>query len=233
MKPITLAILFAPLGLGACATLFGAASPFAFDRKGELVEFNYAWSAEASRQPALVRRLRRDLEAAFASTTAAAEADRAAAKASGRLFKGHRYTRRWTTAGQSARLLSLDGRLTASTGAAASHRADGLLWDRATRTAIAVDQLFVAAGSAAQLVRTPGCALLARRDAAASCASPGAVAMLPADDNDNGRFDHFRLVAPTPARGADATVVNVAVSAALLATLKPAYRAGFEVAQPQ
>ena len=36
-------LLFAPLALAGCATLFGPRSPFAVDRKGDTVEFNYAW----------------------------------------------------------------------------------------------------------------------------------------------------------------------------------------------
>ena len=235
MKTITLAAAaLAPLALGACATLFGSASPFAFDKKGELVEFNYAWSAEASRQPALVRQLRRDLEAAFKSTTDTATADRASARAGDRPFKGHLYTRRWTTAGQSPRLLSLDGRLSASTGGDPSRRADGLLWDRSARSEIRLEQLFASAAAVDQMVRVPGCALLARRlPSAGAVPCPGAGAFIPADDNDNRRFDHFRLVAPITRGGDPFTAVNVPVTAALLATLKPAYRPGFEVAQPQ
>ena len=81
MKPFTLLAALAPFTLGACATLFAPPSPYAYDKKGDLVEFNYAWSAETSRQPALVRQLRGDLEGAFRDTSSAAEADRAAARA--------------------------------------------------------------------------------------------------------------------------------------------------------
>ena len=60
-------LLLAPLALAGCATIFGPKSPFALDRKGELVEFNYAWSAEASAVPTLVRRLNSDLETSFSA----------------------------------------------------------------------------------------------------------------------------------------------------------------------
>ena len=82
--------------------------------------------------------VRGDLERAFRDTATAAEADRATAKAAGRTFNGHRYSRRWTTAGQSAQLLSLDGRLRASTGGPASTSVDGLLWDRRARARVPV-----------------------------------------------------------------------------------------------
>ena len=82
MKPIPLRAaslaLAASLTLAGCATLFGPTNPYAVDRKGELVEYNYAWSAEASAVPVLVRRLQSDLETLFTAATSRAEADRAA-----------------------------------------------------------------------------------------------------------------------------------------------------------
>ena len=57
----------------------------------------------------LVRRLRGDLETAWSAAIDAAQADRAAAQAAKRPFDGHQFNRRWITAGQSPRLLSLEG----------------------------------------------------------------------------------------------------------------------------
>jgi hypothetical protein len=230
MKPFTLLAALAPFTLGACATLFAPPSPYAYDKKGDLVEFNYAWSAETSRQPALVRQLRGDLERAFRDTATAAEADRATAKAAGRTFNGHRYSRRWTTAGQSAQLLSLDGRLKASTGGPASTSVDGLLWDRKARARVPADRLF-ASDDAAQLVRGAGCTVLAGDRASAACAASASLALIPGDDNHNRRFDHFRFA--SPGNEAAPMVANVPISAAMLAAIKPSYRAQFEVGQPQ
>jgi hypothetical protein len=228
MKSSTTLAALLPLALGGCATLFGPASPFAYDKKGELVEFNYAWSAEASRQPMLVRRLRADLEQAFKATAAAAEADRSEARASGRPFKAHRYTRRWETAGQSSRLLSLDGRLSASTGAGATYRADTALWDRSTRSLIQPQQLFLSSAAADQFGVRAGCLGKARIPGpdVADCV-PAGVAPVPADRDNNRLFDHFRVVAPGPRP----VIVAIPVTAQMLAALKPAYRPGFEVAQ--
>src|SRR5687767_588115 len=105
-----LILLLAPVALTGCATLFGPSGPFAVDRKDDLIEFNYAWSAEASAHPALVRRLRGDLETSWSAASATAQADRAKARANNFPFRGHLYNRRWTTAGLSSRLLSLEGR---------------------------------------------------------------------------------------------------------------------------
>jgi hypothetical protein len=226
MKPITLLAALAPLSLGACATLFGPGSPFAVDRKGELVEFTYAWSAEASRQPLLARRLRADLERAFAASAAAATADRAATLAAGRDFTGHRYDRRWTTAGQSSRLLSLEGRLAVATGAGSTARADGLLWDRPRRRAVRVAQLFTSPAAFDALVLLPGCARLER-----ACAAPRELTVVPVDADRNRRFDQLRIAATAGTARATIADTRLAVSAAMLTAIEPAWRASFEVGQ--
>jgi hypothetical protein len=228
----TMLACLSPLALGACATLFPA-SPFAYDKKGELVEFNYAWSAEASRTPALARKLKIDLEREFQIASTAAEVERAAARAAGSMYRGSTYSRRWTTAGQSPRLLSLDGRLKARDGEGTiTRRADGLLWDRSVRSGGDGDRLFGQAGVADALLRLPGCAKL--RNARPSCRRE--VAIIPVDSDRNRRFDHFRLIVPsrsTLGAGDPGDDLDVPVSATVLAALKPAYRAGFEVGQPQ
>lgn len=223
----------APCALGACATLFPG-SPFDYDKKGDLVEFNYAWSAEASRTPVLARRLRADLEREFTIAATAAEAERAAVRAAGKTFSGNQYSRRWTTAGQSRRLLSLEGRLKTRDGSGVViRRADGLLWDRNARAEIGFERLFDGANAATLLVRAPGCA--ANRNASRACTST--VAVVPVDSDRNRRFDQFRLVVPSRSSGASADDagkdVTLPITATMLAALKPAYRPGFEVGQPQ
>lgn len=243
-----LLIILAPLALAGCATLFGPRSPFAVDRKGDTVEFNYAWSAEASAIPALVRRLRGDLETAWAAASTSAQADRAAALAANRPFKGHQFSRRWTTAGQSSRLLSLEGQTLIFTGGAPpSHGVEALLWNRPARAEIKAERLFNTADKLNKLVRVPFCVTLegerAKRrgaqvrpgDAFSACPQLRELAIVPADSNANRRFDRFRLVAPHGVAGAYAEGrydIAVAVTAAMRAALKPAYRSSFEV-QPQ
>lgn len=243
-----LIILFAPVALAGCATLFGPKSPYALDRKGELVEFNYAWSAEVSAIPALVRRLSSDLETSFSAASTTAQADRAAAQAANRPFNGHQFSRRWTTAGQSARLLSLGGETLIFTGGAhPSHGADALLWDRLTRREIKAARLFKAGDDLEKLVRAPFCVTLqgerARRrgapvqvgDAFSECPKMSELALVPSDSNANRRFDRFRIVAPNAVAGAYAEGrydIAIPVTAALRAAIKPAFRLSFEP-QPQ
>jgi hypothetical protein len=249
MKPITLLAALAPLSLGACAALFGSASPFALDRKGDLVEFNYAWSAEASRQPALVRQLRRDLEASFAATTAAAHSDRADAKATGRPFRSHSFSRRWTTAGQSSRLLSLDGRTSTFTGGAhANHGSKALLWDRRLGREVTLASLLASPQSLTTLLRPAYCSALdaerlRRRGPAMRAGGPFAdcprldqLTLVPADRDRDGRFETLRMIAAPYLAGPFTEgyyVIDQAISARVRSELKPAYRASFEGVQPQ
>ena len=241
-------LLLAPLALAGCATLFGPRSPFAVDRKGDTVEFNYAWSAEASATPPLVRRLRSDLETAWSAASTTAQADRAAALAANRPFNGHQFSRRWTTAGQSSRLLSLESQTMIVTGGAQpSHGADALLWDRRARAEIKAERLFGTGKDLAKLVHAPYCVTLegerAKRrgaavqpgDAFSACPQLRALAVVPADSNANRRFDRVRLVAPNGVAGAYAEGrydIAVPVTAAMRAAIKPAFRSSFEV-QPQ
>lgn len=242
-------LFLAPFALAGCATFLGPTSPFALDRKGDMVEFNYAWSAEAAAIPALVRRLRGDLEISWSAASATAQADRAKATASKQPFDGHKFTRRWTTAGQSPRLLSLDGQTLIVSGAAhPSHGADGLIWDRSTRTEIKAERLFASESEYAKRVHMPFCITLEgertkRRgspiragDAFSDCPVLGALAVIPADGDGDRRFDRIRLIAASGIAGPHAEGrydIAVPVTASMRAVIKPAYRSSFEVSQPQ
>ncbi len=243
----SLLFLAVPFTLAGCATLFGPANPYAVDRKGDLVEYNYAWSAEASAVPVLVRRLQSDLETLFSAATSRAQADRAAAKAANRPFVGHQFNRRWTTAGQSPRLLSLYGEtLILAGGTQPSHGVGAILWDRLARREVRPERLFSARDGLDKLVRTSFCRTFEperrRRgagvqpgDAFRTCPPLGELAVVPADSDGDRRFDRFRLVAPHGVAGAYAEGrydIAVPVTPEIRAALRPAYRSSFEV-QPQ
>ena len=242
-------LLFAPLALAGCATLFGPRSPFAVDRKGDTVEFNYAWSAEASAIPALVRRLRSDLETAWRAASTTAATDRAEALAMKRPFNGRKFTRQWTTAGQTSRLLSLDAQtfINPGNGTSPSTGAEALLWDRSARREVKAETLFVASKDLGTLVHTPYCTrhedqrtarprVIGAPDPYAECPRLDELAVVPTDSNGNRRFERFRLIAPSGVFGRAHVEgryeISVPVTPALRAALKPAYRSSFEV-QPQ
>lgn len=108
-----------------------APQAFVFDEKNELIEFHYAWSAEAAAVPQLVDRFRKEMDKVKTELVAGAQADKAARDKQGDDFNGHTSSTDYTTAGQSDRLLSLQGEIGAYTGGAhGNHGTSPLLWDR-------------------------------------------------------------------------------------------------------
>src|SRR5687767_7585091 len=81
--------------------------PYSADEENELIEFHYAWSAEAAAVPQLVDRLREDMAKAKAELIAGAEEDKAMRAEQGSEFHGFMSSTDYKTAGQSDRLLSL------------------------------------------------------------------------------------------------------------------------------
>ena len=244
-------MLIAALLLSACNGPFGGrprTTPYKFGDKGDLVDFNYSWSAEASAIPALEQRFRAMLDKAWREELAAAVADRAKAVAAGRPYAGHQFAFDWDTAGQSRRLLSLEGRSSTLTGDRhPSHGTAALLWDRRTRAAIAPSALLAAPARLSSLVHANFCRGLDRERAKRrAVAPPGAqarfcpaidkITLVPSDTNANARFDVLRLTADPEIAGSYAEgvyLVVLPVTAGFVAALKPVYRSSFEVAQPQ
>ena len=243
-------IVLAALLLSGCAALFPGKPrpPFAFGDKGELVDFHYGWPAEASAIPALESRFRAALDKSWKQELAAAVADRNAATAAGRKYEGHQFRFDWNTAGQTRRLLSLEGMASSfPANRHDSHRSDGLIWDRGSRTAVAPAALFANTSQFAAIVRPQFCAALdrerAKRRAVAEphprgrvCPPFEEVTIVPSDYNRNGRFESLRMTADPNVAGSYPEgfyQVILPVSATFFGALKPAYRSSFEIAQPQ
>ena len=246
IRPLLIGALF----LSGCSVLFPdkPRPPFRFGDKGDLVDFNYGWPAEASVIPALDRRFRGALDAAWRQELAAAVADRAAARAARRKYDGHQFSFDWNTAGQSRRLLSLEGMATTDPGGAhPSHRTDALLWDRSAKSVVAPAALLADPSRLSALVQPAFCAALDRerikRRAVAephprsrTCPPLAEVTLVPSDYNRNGRFESLRLTADPNVAGSPPEgfyMVIVPVTAGFLAALKPRYRPSFEVSQRQ
>ncbi|HXG99070.1 MAG TPA: hypothetical protein VNI79_01495 [Sphingomicrobium sp.] len=243
-------VLFAALLLSGCAGLFGGGrviSPYKFGDKGELVDFNYGWPGEASAIPALETKFRADLDKAWREALAAAVTDRALATANKREFSGYRFSFEWLAAGQSRRLLSLEGVSSAASGnSQASLGSAAFLWDRRTGSAIAPAALLTDPDRLSPLLHGAYCKALDReRVKRRALAAPGGprpcpamkdVNLVPSDANSNERFEALRLtvapfVAGTYAEGYYQVILPVTPT--FLAALKPVYRPSFEVGQPQ
>ena len=149
-----------------------------------------------------------------------------------------------TTAGQSARLLSLRVDTYAFAGGAHGNSSTrSLLWDQAADREIRLSALVGRRGGFVQPFRAAYCRGLEaqrRKKRGGSgklggefdeCPAFSELALIPADSNRNGRFDHMLFVASPYVAGPYAEgeyEVSVPFSAAQLAQLKPEYRASFE-----
>jgi len=245
------ALIIAAFLLSACSGPFGkprVTTPYKFGDKGDLVDFNYAWSAEASAIPALEKHFRAQLDKAWREELAAATADRASAAAAKRNYAGHQFSFDWNTAGRARRLLSLEGLSSTLTGDLhPSHGSAALLWDRGRGAIVTPSALLTAPARLSALLHADFCKGLARerakrravtpRDAVARpCPAIGKVTLVPSDTNANARFDALRLTADHDVAGSYAEgvyLVVLPVTRAFIAALKPVYRSSFEVAQPQ
>lgn len=222
--------------------LAAAVLSFQLHEKGRDVDFRYRWAAEASAIPSLARKLRSEMQRDRIHTANLARSDRQSALKSNYPFHQHSFDRTVTFGGQSARLASFADQRSAYTGGA--HPNPGtvaILWDRRRGAATGFSALFRTSPSA--ILRTPYCKGLAaerqRKMGKATpsgtywdaCPDPLKLTVIPEDKDRNGRFDTVNVTADPYAVGSYAEgyyVVMLPVTPALIAALRPEYRASFE-----
>ena len=108
-----------------------APTAFVFDERNHLIDYHFGWSAEAAAVPQLVQRFRAEMDKDKAELLANAKQDKAYRDKEGYPFNGYTSSTDVTTAGQSARLLSLSVDVGAYTGGAHGNSGtSGLLWHR-------------------------------------------------------------------------------------------------------
>lgn len=220
-----------------------APAPFTVDEKTPLLEFHYGWPAEAAAIPALAARLSTEMGAWKERLLAGARSELAYRNKNGFPFHGYQGSMSWITAGQSQRLLSLSGAFEEFTGGAHGNYATrGLFWDRTTVSEQAFADLFIDADAPVALLTQPWCkALDAERSEKRQgrklggefdeCPTLGDIVIIPTDGDANGRFEHLRLIANPYTAGPYSEgyyKVDLPITPAVIATLKPDYRASFE-----
>jgi hypothetical protein len=225
------------------AFLIAATSlPFQLKEKGRDVDFRYRWAAEAAAIPSLQRKLRAELRTDRARTAARARADRQSALKANYPFHQHFFDRSITFGGQSARLASFaDQRSTYTGGAHPNSGTTTILWDRQRGAETSFRALF--RNSPAAILRPAYCKGLAaerqRKMGSAkpsgiygeTCPDPLKLTIIPEDKNRDGRFDVVNVTADPYAVGSYAEgyyIVMLPVTRALIAALKPEFRASFD-----
>lgn len=227
--------------VAALPLMAAAGVPHKVVRNTSALEFSYVWPAEAVAIPALDLKLYADAKANLTKAQKYAREDPRAGKE--RDF-GHYYSMTWSSAGQSARLLSLEGAWETYTGGAhPAHGSKSLLWDRNKNRAIDVGALFMKSSSFPAITRISYCKTLnaerlQRRDEEKmdgpfdQCPKYEELTIAPFDNDDNGRFDRIHFVADEYVAGPYVEgpyETPLPVTAQLIAALKPEYRSSFEI----
>ena len=229
--------------------LLAAAPPADFKLKyeGKIYSYDYAWPKEAVAIPALNRKLTAAMVRNRSDFIASAQSAYHDAKAAGGHFPDGAFESSWTwrLAGESARLLSLDGQSYQFTGGAHGNpSAMALLWDRAADREISVERLFRTRAAFAKL-RPAYCAGL-QAERRKKRGGNGKLASLPEfdacpkfgdlvveiiDENSNRRFEAVRFTADPYLAGPYVEgmyVVDLPATPALIAALRPQYWSSFE-----
>ena len=233
------------------ASVAAASAPkaFAVDERNALVEFHFGWSAEAAAVPQLVERFRSQMLKSKAELIAAAEEDKAFREREGFDFNAFMSTTDYETAGQSARLLSLSVESGSFTGGAHGNYGVGsLLWDRVDKKEIQPSDLFAEPANMDRLLTQRWCDALNKAREEKRGEQPGGggifddcppldkIAIIPGDEDGNGRFDRLMMVASPYVAGPwveGAYEIELVATPDLVAALKGIYRTSFEIAQTQ
>jgi hypothetical protein len=228
----------------AMMLIAASASPHKVVRTIPALDFTFEWPAEAAAIPALDLQLYTEAKRDLAEALRNALEDQTLARQQKRDFNQHDFSMKWSVAGQSARLLSLQNELGSFEGGAHPNSNYGaLLWDRDQNREVALPSLFAAATQFAALTRATYCKKLdleraKRREGDKlggdfdKCPKYSELAVSLADRNRNGRFDQISFVASPYVAGPyveGAYEITLPVTSAIIAALKPEYRASFEV----
>ena len=215
------------------------------ERNSAVLEFTYEWPAEASAIPALDRKFQAEAAAVYRRSLILAREDHKIYQQQQRGSIADFYSKQWTTAGESRKLLSLKYQHSAYTGGAHPNTDYGvLLWDRGRRRQITMSNLFLRPTTFNALMRAPYCRALdsERRKRRGkdwklglaefnACPKFTDLALAPVDGNSNGRFDAVAFIASPYlagpySEGKYETVLPV--TRQLIAALRPQYRNSFE-----
>lgn len=226
--------------------------PVKLESDTDLLHWEVSWPAEVSAYPPLVALIRKPAENDQADYSKQAREDKAEREKSGYPWNGaYEYAVDVAVAGNTPRLLSLTrGHYEFSGGAHPNHGTDAILWDREGWRELKIGELFLQGDPAfASLVTEQFCTALdkQRRENRA-----GEEAGSPDDPFEKCPKLEELAIIPTGKKGAPIAMllfhadpyvagpyvegdydVEIPVTAAMIAALKPEYRSSFSAAQAQ
>jgi hypothetical protein len=226
-----------------------AAAPgdFVRDEQTASLDFHYEWPAGVNAVPRLRAALQADMAHDHRLALSFVAENRRRARQNHFEVQPHDYSKSWTIAGTSARLISLTADLGAFTGGAHPNSSYfGLLWDRAADRAVPAATLLGPA--LLGRLRPRFCAALnAQRaenrgepvhpdpaDPFTTCPAFAELVLAPADGNRNGRYERLDVLIAPYLAGAyveGSYEVEIRFDAGDVAAVPPAWRASFEVAR--
>lgn len=134
--------------------------------KTDLIDFVYAYPAEAARIPELAKALDGDRTAKREALVAAAERDKAAAEKGEFTYRPHSHRQMWQRVTSTPRFLSLSAEIDSYAGGAHGIQAfDTLIWDRNRRKQMKPLDLFTSGEAFDAAIHDPFCAGIKRAKA--------------------------------------------------------------------
>lgn len=213
------------------------------ERKSAALDFTYGWSVEAAAISQLNGKLHAQMAKSYREARSNALDDQAAARQQKRPYNKDFFSMEWTTAGQTPRLLSLQGQLSTFTGGAHPNTSyNALLWDRRLGKEVSLGALLTGRANLAALMRPAYCKALdaerlKRRQGEKiggefdECPKLSDLAIAPSDPNRSGRLETIDFVASPYVAGPYVEgeyEVSLPVTPKLIAALRPEYRASFK-----
>jgi len=221
---------------------------FSVKDRNDLLEFSYKYPGEAAGVPEIVSVLKTDMDKGRAGALRDAEAGRRESKANGFPFNAYSLETEWKVRGDTPRFLSIASETYIFSGGAHGMTAyDALLWDRGQRRLLKTTDLFTSPAAFATAARPGFCkALDAARaekrkgygeDAVASpddpfnaCVDPLKQTLVPVGKK--GMLSAIRVIIGPYEAGPyveGSYEIDVPVTGAVLAAVKPEYRGAFAV----
>lgn len=236
-----------PVQATAPSAIAPEGKPVVLKSETPLINWEVSWPAEVNAIPALERLIREPGELALTEYSKAAREDKAQRAKDGYDFNPYEYSVTVEVAGQTPRLLSLTREWMEYTGGAhPNHGTESILWDKGASARLSFDALLGGgSGMFERLYRDVYCAALTAERAKRR------VGLDATADPDNPfdqcpRFGELHIVPKGPAKGGPMTTIlfhadpyvagpyvegdydiELPVSAAFVAALKPEYRASF------